>query len=173
MLIVVKNEEMMESFTTDISHIIISIRSPKTETVSIPYNESNAGVLFTCFHDLDHMPKSEHVCLGSIKPYVLFDEEMAKEILCFVKLHENEIDLIVVNCEAGISRSAGVAAALSKILNDEDEYFFKEYLPNMLVYRIMLETAQDTSYFGADKKHSASEASKRVLPPPSIEDIFQ
>ncbi len=143
MEIIVLNEDQVQRFETEIPHIVISIRSPKTDTITIPCNKSNAGVLFMAFHDLDHMPKEEHVCLGSIRPYVLFDEENAKEILSFVSSHINEIELIVVNCEAGISRSAGVAAALSKIINGEDERYFKEYLPNRLVYRTLLNVSQD------------------------------
>ena len=96
---------------------------------------------------------------------------MAEDILKIASMSD-DIETIIVNCEAGISRSAGVAAALANIINEDDSRYFKEYLPNMLVYRKILEAAQDTSYFGADKKHSASEASKRVLPPPSREDIF-
>lgn len=42
---------------------------------------------------------------------------------------------LYVNCEAGQSRSAGVAAAISKILFDDDEIFFRTKHPNMLCYR--------------------------------------
>ena len=50
----------------------------------------------------------------------------------------NQVDFICVNCEAGISRSAGIAGALSKIYNKEDSYYFKHFCPNMFVYTSIL-----------------------------------
>lgn len=45
----------------------------------------------------------------------------AENIHDFAATHVgNGIDYIVVNCEAGMSRSAGCAAALAKIHNDDD-----------------------------------------------------
>lgn len=45
----------------------------------------------------------------------------------------------VINCKAGICRSAGVAAALSLVFNGNDEEFFKRpFCPNMLCYRLVL-----------------------------------
>ena len=68
----------------------------------------------------------------------LFSDKNAQEILDFVQYNRVDIDLIVIHCEAGISRSAGVAGALSLIYNGSDEYYFKKYLPNMFVYRKIL-----------------------------------
>ena len=48
-----------------------------------------------------------------------------------------EFDLYV-NCEAGQSRSAGVAAAIAKYLFDDDEIYFRIKHPNMLCYRKVL-----------------------------------
>jgi predicted protein tyrosine phosphatase len=47
---------------------------------------------------------------------------------------------IIVHCDAGQSRSAGIAAALSKYYNDTDDMFFNNprYVPNMFCYRLML-----------------------------------
>ena len=50
----------------------------------------------------------------------------------------DEIEWIIVHCEAGVSRSAGAVAALSKLLNGDDSYFFKHFLPNTLVYKLIL-----------------------------------
>lgn len=68
-----------------------------------------------------------------------FQKDDAKSILDFVGRNMSSCDNIFVHCCAGISRSAGVAAALSKILNRNDEYYFKRYCPNMLVYRTILD----------------------------------
>ena len=65
---------------------------------------------------------------------VIFDEVMAKEIVDFVEEYRYVVGTIIRQCEAGISRSAGIAAALSKCINGDDKYFFNRYLPNSLVY---------------------------------------
>lgn len=72
--------------------------------------------------------------------YTSMSDEDAKNIVNFVFKH-NDVNNIVVHCDAGISRSAGVAAALSKIFNNDDmEYFSQEsiYEPNMCCYREIL-----------------------------------
>lgn len=56
-----------------------------------------------------------------------------------VNRYKDKINLIICQCEAGISRSAGVAGALSKVLNKDDSKIFEDYCPNMLVYRTVLE----------------------------------
>jgi predicted protein tyrosine phosphatase len=68
----------------------------------------------------------------------LFTEKDAENILDFVAVYKDFVDLIVVHCEVGISRSAGVTAALSFILNGTDQYYFDNYIPNMLCYRKIL-----------------------------------
>lgn len=71
--------------------------------------------------------------------FVLFTKEQAIQILNFVKQIKNKVDFIIVHCEAGISRSAGVVAALEKIYNNDNNYVFKYYCPNSFVYRTILE----------------------------------
>lgn len=58
----------------------------------------------------------------------------------FITLHN--YDVLIVHCEAGISRSSGVAAAIMKyIYNDDWEIFNnKLYYPNMFCYKLVLET---------------------------------
>ena len=74
----------------------------------------------------------------------------ARKILDFVFAHKDEVDLIVVHCGAGISRSAAVAAALSKILNGDDMWVFENprYCPNNHVYRSIL----NAHFGGYDKR---------------------
>jgi len=66
------------------------------------------------------------------------DETHAEAIKKFVELHKD--GNFIVQCDAGVSRSAGVAAALMKYYNGEDTPIFDNprYQPNMLCYRTML-----------------------------------
>lgn len=141
-------------------YIAISITDPNSEPATFTDNDNFQAMLSLEFHDIDHRIKKQKDCkmcggTGKSKLFpdindghcyactdkmdiILFDEKMAIQILDFVDLYKNKIEMIVVHCEAGISRSAGVAGALSLILNSSDQYYFDHYLPNMLVYRKIL-----------------------------------
>ena len=56
---------------------------------------------------------------------VLIDETIAKNIIKFV-VTNNDVDFVVINCEAGLSRSAGAAVALSKIFTGNDSQIVRE-----------------------------------------------
>ena len=65
-----------------------------------------------------------------------FTSEQAKLILNFADKHWANIDLLMIHCYAGLSRSPGVAKALSEIYQPE---FFPHYdhlyLPKKIVYQ--------------------------------------
>jgi protein-tyrosine phosphatase len=67
-------------------------------------------------------------------------DEQANEISQFIFDVRNKADKIVVHCEAGVSRSAGVAAAIMKYLNGDDWGIFDNprYCPNNTCYRKVL-----------------------------------
>jgi predicted protein tyrosine phosphatase len=111
-------------------HAVISIHDPGSEPPAIPESAFLRGVLRLSFHDLDRA--------GGREDAVLFTPGHAHEILDFLGRVRGEVEALVVHCEAGISRSAGVAAALSRALFDADRFFFEHYVPNPLVYATLL-----------------------------------
>ena len=129
MKIINLSENEAKDYIADVPYIHISIRSPKTEPIILPDNPLRKADLFLAFYDLDK----------KYREYEIFTIFQAQQILLLTMAYVDDIDLIVVNCEAGISRSAGVAGALSKIINGDDSAYFKHSLPNMLVYRTILE----------------------------------
>jgi predicted protein tyrosine phosphatase len=68
-------------------------------------------------------------------------EEDAMQIVAFVMDIKEAVNNLIVHCEAGVSRSAGVAAAIQKYLTGDDTSIFsdKRYYPNMTCYRYVLE----------------------------------
>lgn len=70
----------------------------------------------------------------------LFDEKMAAEILDFMDflVAADTFDELVVHCDAGISRSPGVAVALNEIYNCVKIIPPPWRLYNRLVYRTLL-----------------------------------
>jgi len=166
MKFMVLSEELAEKLTPHIQypHIIISIVSPIATEANLTPSDDCKGILRLKFHDLneanleffeemyskflDSHPDAPEEVKKSYKEsevdyYKPMTDEQAKQIIDFVEAHRKEIEVIVVHCEAGISRSAGVAAALSKIIEGKDDFFFKKYIPNTLVYSKILK-----AYYG-------------------------
>ena len=110
---------------------IISIIDPGTEINDFHNNVPEDSILRLHFWDRDSATDGSK----------LFTIEDAKQILEFTEKYIDSVDFFIVHCGAGISRSSGCAAALSKIYNQTDEDIFTnpEYIPNMLVYRTILE----------------------------------
>lgn len=77
--------------------------------------------------------------------YTLISDEQAAEIADAVFKYKDKVDEIIIHCYAGISRSAAIAAAISKYLTgDNTEYFnYRKYTPNPLVYRKVLSALKE------------------------------
>lgn len=125
-------------------HIIISIFTPGDEPPRVCQNKYTRQVIQFAFDDLDRPPgPATQLALGLP---VLFGDEEANTIADKVEFwHRKGVDFIVCHCDAGISRSSGVAAALSKYYNGTDfEFFDPPYRPNMLVYTKVLNALNET-----------------------------
>lgn len=114
------------------SSVVISIASKQMSRAKVFKNDDNKiiDILFLSFNDTD-MNTTESGCISSN------DAESIKQ---FVQKYSDDVDTIIVQCEAGQSRSAGVAAALMKYLWNNDTAIFnnRKYTPNRLCYRTVL-----------------------------------
>lgn len=114
-------------------YILISIRD--TDAPKIVHEYSNCKeVLHLHFDDITPRQKDR---FESIKDFVLFDQGMAEEIVDFVNKHD--VSNCYIHCTAGVSRSAGVASALSKHYNGDDMEYFKKYVPNTYVNTVLFQ----------------------------------
>jgi predicted protein tyrosine phosphatase len=113
------------------------VTNPEKEDAEIAESSFKRAVLRLKFHDIagNKFFKNENT-------EVAIDEEQAQSILSFVREHLAEIELVVCQCEEGVSRSAAIAAALSKILNGQDDFFFNNYWVNRWVYKLLLKNAK-------------------------------
>ena len=83
----------------------------------------------------------------------------AQKIADFIAKHKanfgnssESIQKIIVHCNAGVSRSAGVCAAISKYLTGDDEAFFAGgYRPNMFCYSKVLKALYEQSISNIEK----------------------
>lgn len=115
----------------NIPHILISI---EPEACQIPEHPLLHKWMSLYFHDVDDEGIAERNGLE------MMDLEDADLILMFIEDHKDKVEGIVVQCEAGISRSAGIAAALDLILNGDDKKWWKSawHIPNRHCYSAMI-----------------------------------
>lgn len=126
-LVFSRQDATQNSYVINENCVMISIRNIKSEPPMFAVNSHIQDILSLVFDD------EENQTIGM--NYI-----QANLISKFVDKWKDKVDLIIVHCEAGVSRSAGVAAAIGKYLNNDDTFIFKNrrYVPNMNCYRLTL-----------------------------------
>ena len=110
--------------------VIISIRTIGDQKPDFDLNNNSIkDILYLEFNDWDDGAPD---CIN---------EQQAQEIAEFAEKYHDKVELIVVHCDGGVSRSAGCGAAILKYYTGDDSLIFdySAYRPNMLVYRLVLE----------------------------------
>ena len=120
--------------------VMISISDPNLEYPSRPFISEKNGIvslLRLCFSDADR--PGEDVYGINVKESELMTETDALKIKRVLDVHANTN--VIVHCDAGISRSSGVAAGIMKALTGDDAQIFSnpKYRPNMRCYRMTLQ----------------------------------
>jgi predicted protein tyrosine phosphatase len=123
----------------EVPHVIISITSTREDVAVLRTDDQCIGILRLTFLDAE---ESSEPMVGA----ELFSLDQARQIWAFVERHRGDVQRILVHCDMGISRSPAVAAALALVLNGNGDEFLlsDQYVPNALVYRLLLETAPTT-----------------------------
>lgn len=109
--------------------IIISIKSTWDNTNTNVYCNNKNNVLAICKLSFDDIEKED----GSKGCMSI---EQGKIIAKFINKWIDNIDTIIVHCDGGISRSAGVCAAIMRVTAGDDYIIFhnKNKAPNMTCY---------------------------------------
>lgn len=121
--------------------IIISISDPYMVYKSEPHRGKNNGVmgiLRLSFADADKVSEPDVYGHVTGESDMMSDDD-AQKIVEFLKKYPDTD--IIVHCDAGISRSSGVAAAIMKWATGDDSQIFKSYRyrPNTWCYRKTLD----------------------------------
>lgn len=113
-------------------YFIISISNKFDERPCFASDPDCKGI---CYLNFDDVEKGEKNCITE------HDIDLLVYFLVKAFKKNPQVENLIVHCEAGVSRSAGLAAALMKFYNDDDMPIFNnpKYCPNMTVYRMVLE----------------------------------
>lgn len=138
MNVIVMNRVSAQKYSTEPhknTSIIISITDPQSEPNHFK-NDANNGIkaiLKVSFEDVDY-PNPNAI-----------SQETANKIAMFIVNNKDNVNDIIVHCEAGISRSAGCAAAILKFFTGDDSKIFDNsyYCPNKTVYRMVIDAFLD------------------------------
>ncbi len=127
----VKAQELSyDDFSSD--KVIISIKTPEDEQAVFNLeNNSIKDILYLSFYDVS--TETQDIFKG----YPAMTDEDALNIKDFVLKWKDRVDIIIVHCDAGVSRSAGVAAGILDGLDIDSSQIFdnNRYLPNSLCYQ--------------------------------------
>lgn len=108
--------------------VCISIYSSKDVPADIKCAESTLSL---CFDD---------VSWYDIPDTVPFSRDQARDILDFVKCHY-DANILLIHCDAGVSRSPGVGVAISELFTDDKSLYKKFPYYNKFVYSIIMNEA--------------------------------
>ena len=114
-------------------YIVISIRDPDRRPVRLTKRPLCLAALELAFHDAEPV--------AGFKPtadITYMSEKDAVAIWQFVRQQMNHYEIIVVQCEQGMSRSPAVAAALARGIGLDEDNFWREYQPNHWVYELVV-----------------------------------
>lgn len=107
------------------SYAVISIQDGSCGGFGFQFTESESckEVLTIYFDDIEEETEGA----------ILFTDEMADEIIAFIKRNKN-VDSLLIHCFAGQSRSRAVGAFAVEMLKGDNSRYFENGIPNMYVY---------------------------------------
>ena len=111
------------------TYVVISIHDTDRPRAKVKSQPGLRDVLFLAFNDAE-----PDVSLELPAEVRAMTAAQADQIRDFVRKHEHDVDLIVVHCHSGVSRSPAVAAAISTALHLDARKFWQLYTPNRYVY---------------------------------------
>ena len=115
------------------TYAVISIQDTHTGGFGVTFSENKfcKGVLTLYFDDV----------VKETKGAVLFDEKMVDSVITFIRNHM-DVDILLIHCYAGQSRSRAVGAFAEKMLGRNNKKYFSQKelwagTPNEHVYHML------------------------------------
>jgi predicted protein tyrosine phosphatase len=143
MLLEHMSREKAEAYVGTVSYAMISITDPDSPEAKLRFDPNRIATLRLAFHDFTEEPEEFEALMAEAEDqpgeWVLPSAIHAQAIVGFYRSVAPKIEKLIVHCEAGVSRSAAVGAALAHCLGQADEQFFSRSHPNHRVRRLVIE----------------------------------
>jgi len=141
------SREGAEAYRGDRPYAVISITDPDSALAALPPSRLCRAILRLQFHDFTQEPEEfaallKESALEDLEPqkkWVLPTAEHAWQIVSFYRSLPADVEKVLIHCEAGVSRSAAVGAALAHCLRQTDVHFYHQSHPNHRVRRLVIE----------------------------------
>ncbi|MFA9479428.1 hypothetical protein ACERK3_14155 [Phycisphaerales bacterium AB-hyl4] len=114
------------------TYAVISVTDPERPAARIPRASGCGAVLRLRFHDAEPFPGFR------IPPNIIpTGGADAEQLARFVREHQGQVDVYVIHCEQGASRSPAIAAAIAEHLKLDPRPYWQQYVPNRYVYELV------------------------------------
>lgn len=119
-------DEAAEQGALTDTYAVISIQDSHTSGFGVRFSENQfcKGVLTLYFDDI----------VTEVDGAILFDDDMANQIIDFIEQYKKAVDTLLIHCYAGQSRSRAVGAFAVEFLGGDNSKYFEEGSPNMYIY---------------------------------------
>ena len=122
MKILICNYFQIEYIKPEVPYLVYSITDKNSKHPKIPKTKYRKQLVKLKFHDIDNDLPQHGL-------YIITEKD-AEKIINTLMEYKNKVKLIICQCDGGISRSAGVAVAISRILGLGDNWIYNQYIPN-------------------------------------------
>ena len=123
-----------EQYTSDSRYAVISVTDKDQADAALRSDPNRLATLRLKFDDVEC---DNHYDLGT----VAMTDAQADQVVAFVEAHCQSVAQFIIHCEAGISRSRGIALGLSnayRLSKDAADEHLKRGVPNRHVARAIL-----------------------------------
>lgn len=122
-------DEAAEQGSLTDTYAVISIQDSHTQGFGFQFTENQfcKSVLTLYFDDI----------IKEVDGAVLFDDNMADQIIEFIEKHKKSVDTLLVHCYAGQSRSKAIGAFAVEMLCGDNSRYFEEGSLNQYIYDVL------------------------------------
>jgi predicted protein tyrosine phosphatase len=116
--------------------VLISVRDPDKPRVQVPRSPLCKAILELAFHDAEPVED-----FSPSQPITYMTQHDDAAIWAFLRKHDGQYGLIVVQCEQGMGRSPAIGAGLAAGLGLDETRFWRDYQLNRYVYKLVRDAA--------------------------------
>lgn len=122
---------------------VVSITSPGQDPADFEPDTDRRGICRVEFDDTTY---------PDVNGWTIISPQQADKIVRFFTKYRETVDIMLVHCEAGISRSRGVGVALDRLLGNSVVPHFVHGSPNPIVVHEMFKALRRAGHLTSQKR---------------------